>query len=204
MTAGELGKMPKIELHCHLDGSLGRAFLEKRLGREVSPQELSVPDDCASLAEYLEKFALPCSCLMDEEGLEGAGHDILKTMSAEQVCYAEIRFAPLLSVTAQMGTQQVLAALLRGLERGRRESGTEYNVIVCAMRHHTQEQNYEMIKAASRFLGSGVCAADLAGDEARYPMSGFMELFAKVRRLGMPSLEFWGAADRRREKERGQ
>lgn len=73
MTAGELGKMPKIELHCHLDGSLGRAFLEKRLGREVSPQELSVPDDCASLAEYLEKFALPCSCLMDEEGLEGAG-----------------------------------------------------------------------------------------------------------------------------------
>ena len=186
MTAGELGKMPKIELHCHLDGSLGRAFLEKRLGRKVSPQELSVPDDCASLAEYLEKFALPCSCLMDEEGLEGAGHDILKTMSAEQVCYAEIRFAPLLSVTAQMGTQQGLAALLRGLERARRESGTEYNVIVCAMRHHTQEQNYEMIKAASRFLGSGVCAADLAGDEARYPMSGFMELFAKVRRLGMP------------------
>ena len=118
MTAGELGKMPKIELHCHLDGSLGRAFLEKRLGREVSPQELSVPDDCASLAEYLEKFALPCSCLMDEEGLEGAGHDILKTMSAEQVCYAEIRFAPLLSVTARFppgfSLQPDFAVFLRG------------------------------------------------------------------------------------------
>ena len=75
MTQEELITLPKIELHCHLDGSLSREFIEKRLGREVSQKELSVSDDCSSLAEYLEKFTLPGQCIMDETGLEEAGYD---------------------------------------------------------------------------------------------------------------------------------
>ena len=70
MTIDELKKLPKIELHCHLDGSLSREFIGTRLGRAVSVRELSVEEDCRSLAEYLEKFDLPCSCLKDEDGLE--------------------------------------------------------------------------------------------------------------------------------------
>lgn len=186
MTIDELKKMPKIELHCHLDGSLSKAFIEKRLSRKVAEEELSVTDDCGSLEEYLEKFALPGKCLKDEEGLTEAGYDVLRTMGMEHVIYAEIRFAPLLSVTEKMDTEQVISSLLKGLEKGRQDFGVEYNVIVCAMRHHNMEQNYEMIKAAGKFLGKGVCAADLAGAEAQYPMSEFMELFKKTRKLGMP------------------
>ena len=95
MTQEELLRLPKVELHCHLDGSLSQEFIEKRLGRSVKKEELSVSDDCTSLAEYLEKFDMPCQCLKDEEGLEEAGYDVLKSMSREHVCYAEIRFAPL-------------------------------------------------------------------------------------------------------------
>lgn len=186
MTEKELKALPKIELHCHLDGSLSREFLETRLNRAVSKEELSVPDSCESLKEYLEKFDLPGQCLKDEAGLEGAGYDVLKSMHMENVCYAEIRFAPLLSVTEEMGTEKVIEALLRGLERGKKEFGVEYNVITCAMRHHSAEENFEMIKEAYKFLGKGVCAADLAGAEAQYPMSGFLGLFEKTKKLGMP------------------
>ncbi|MCI5648921.1 MAG: adenosine deaminase [Fusicatenibacter sp.] len=186
MTAEELKKIPKIDLHCHLDGSLSKSFLEKRLGRTVLEEEITVSDECGSLKEYLEKFALPCSCLLDEEGLEAAGYDVLATMSLETVCYAEIRFAPLLSVTESMDCEHVIAALLRGLEKGKKEFGIEYNVITCAMRHHSEEENFRMIKTAREFLGAGVCAADLAGAEAQYPMSVFMELFRKTKNLGMP------------------
>ena len=113
MTTEELICLPKVELHCHLDGSLSREFVQKRLGRTVSEEELSVTRECGSLSEYLEKFDLPCACLRDEEGLEGAGYDVLKTMAGENVCYAEIRFAPLLSVTEEMNTRRVIEALLR-------------------------------------------------------------------------------------------
>ena len=102
MTKEELKQLPKVELHCHLDGSLSREFIEKRLGRQVSQEELTVSDDCTSLAEYLEKFDIPGRCLMDEQGLAEAGYDVLRSMSQENVCYAEIRFAPLFSETEDM------------------------------------------------------------------------------------------------------
>ncbi len=186
MTADELKKLPKIELHCHLDGSLSKKFIQTRLGRVVSEEELSVTHNCGSLSEYLEKFELPGACLKDETGLEEAGYDVLENMSQENICYAEIRFAPLLSVTEEMGTEQVIAALLKGLERGKKDFGIEYNIITCAMRHHSEEQNYQMIKTARQFLGEGVCAADLAGAEEQYPMTEFMELFHRTKKLGMP------------------
>ena len=56
MTREDIMKLPKVELHCHLDGSLSREFVEKRLGRQVEKEELSVSNDCTSLAEYLEKY----------------------------------------------------------------------------------------------------------------------------------------------------
>mgnify|MGYP000792625285 FL=1 len=113
MTNEQLKALPKAELHCHLDGSLSREFMESRLGRRVQPEELSVSDDCTSLAEYLEKFSLPGQCIMDEKGLEAAGYDVLRTMSQENVRYAEIRFAPLLSETSGMNCRAVIEAVLK-------------------------------------------------------------------------------------------
>ena len=184
MKKEELRQLPKVELHCHLDGSLTRGLIERRLGRQVSQEELMVSDDCTSLAEYLEKFDLPGRCLMDEQGLAEAGYDVLRSMSQENVCYAEIRFAPLFSETGDMNCSKVIEALLSGLERGKKEFGVEYGVLTCAMRHHSEEENYRMLRAAREYLGSGVCGADLAGAEAAYPMSEFMELFTKVGNWG--------------------
>lgn len=165
MTQEELLRLPKVELHCHLDGSLSQEFIEKRLGRSVKKEELSVSDDCTSLAEYLEKFDMPCQCLKDEEGLEEAGYDVLKSMSREHVCYAEIRFAPLFSETESMSCKKAMEALIKGLERGKQDFAIEYGVIACAMRHIGEEENWRMIRAARELLGSGVCGADLAGAE---------------------------------------
>ena len=186
MTRDELVALPKVELHCHLDGSLSRNFIEKRLGRKVSQEELSVSDDCRSLNEYLEKFYLPGQCLMDEEGLREAGYDVLRNMHQENVCYAEVRFAPLLSETSDMDCRKVIEAVIAGMNKGKQDFGVEYGIITCAMRHHSAEENLRMLQIAREYLGDGVCAADLAGAEALYPMSEFMDVFETVKKLGMP------------------
>lgn len=131
MTRDELVALPKVELHCHLDGSLSRNFIEKRLGRKVSQEELSVSDDCRSLNEYLEKFDLPGQCLMDEEGLREAGYDVLRSMYQENVCYAEVRFAPLLSETSDMDCRKVIEAVIAGMNKGKQDFGVEYGIITC-------------------------------------------------------------------------
>lgn len=157
MTLEELKALPKIELHCHLDGSLSREFLESRLGRKVEPSEIHVSDDCQSLQEYLEKFDLPGQCLQDEKGLELAGYDVLKSMSQENVRYAEVRFAPLLSENENLSCGQVIEAVIRGMNRGKNEFGVDYGIITCAMRHHSYEENLRMIRTAREYLGN-VCA----------------------------------------------
>ena len=118
--------------------------------------------------------------------LEEAGYDVLRSMKQENVIYSEIRFAPLLSETEDMNCNKVIEAVLKGLERGKKDFGIEFGLIVCAMRHHSEEMNWRMIRTAREYLGSGVCAADLAGAEAIYPMSEFKNLFQNTHKIGMP------------------
>ena len=63
MKTDQLKQMPKVELHCHLDGSLSPGLIRSLLGRSISDSELMVAPECRSLAEYLEKFSLPLSCM---------------------------------------------------------------------------------------------------------------------------------------------
>lgn len=178
--------LPKIDLHCHLDGSLSLEYVRKWLGAQITLSQLTVEEQCQSLAQYLEKFDLPLRCMQSETGLKEAGYDFLKTAAKENTKYVEVRFAPMLSVQEHLSAARVIQSVLEGLRKGKEDLGVEYQVIVCAMRHHGQEQNMAMLKAAAEFLGEGVCAADLAGDEAAYPMSRFMELFAEAKKLGFP------------------
>ncbi len=179
-------QLPKVELHCHLDGSLPMEIISSLLGRKVKKEELQVRDDCKDLAEYLEKFDLPLSCMQTETGLKHAAKAFLKSLTQDNIRYVEVRFAPLLSVNEELNCTRVIQAVLEGLEEGKKECGIYYNVIACAMRHHAEEDNLQMIKAARNFLGEGICAVDLAGNEAAFPMENFQELFKKAKKLELP------------------
>ena len=186
MEYEKLRSMPKVELHCHLDGSLSQTFISRELGREVDLTELQVAYGCRSLKEYLVKFDLPIRCLQTEKSVREAGYDFIRSVAAENMKYVEVRFAPLFSAHEGFSTEQVIEALLTGLKDGRKDFGTESNVIVCAMRHQPEEENLAMFKAARSFLGEGVCCGDLAGDEAAWPMKNFVHLFGEAKKLGLP------------------
>ena len=178
--------MPKAELHCHLDGSLTLAGVREILGKDIALEELQVQPGCQNLAEYLQKFDLPIACLQTPEGIKKASRDFLLDVAKENVRYVEVRFAPACSVNNLMNYGTVIESVLDGLKEAKEQSGTFYNVIVCAMRHHDLETNLAMLRGCREFLGEGVCAADLAGDEAAWPMEQFAELFSEAKGLDYP------------------
>ncbi len=179
-------ELPKIDLHCHLDGSLSLDLIRNLLGRDVQMEELQAAPDCQSLAEYLKRFDLPVACMQTPEGLRKSGYDFISQVAKENVKYIEVRFAPSFSVNDRLNHSDVLENVIAGLEQGKQEFGTDYRVITCAMRHLPYEENYKMLCAASEFLGKGVCSADLAGDEAAFATSQFRELFENAKKLGLP------------------
>ncbi len=178
--------MPKIDLHCHLDGSMTLKSVEQILKRKVEPEELEAGNCCQNLAEYLDRFLLPLQCVQTEKGLRLAAKEFLLDVAKENMKYVEVRFAPLSSVHDRLDCRQVVEAVLEGLKEAETQCGVSWNVIACAMRHHPQEDSLAMMKACREYLGEGLCAVDLAGDEASYPMEGFRELFAQAKRLGFP------------------
>ncbi|MDR1832012.1 MAG: adenosine deaminase [Fusobacteriaceae bacterium] len=182
-----------IDLHCHLDGSLSPETVRELLPPEELPADdagllalLQVSPRCRDLTEYLEKFALPLKGLQTAENLKLAAYRLIADASRDDLRYLEIRFAPALSTDAGLDCAEVIDAVLSGVREGERAFGLPANLIVCAMRHHSFEKNAAMLQAARDFLGKGVVALDLAGDENRYPTAMHAELFLRAKAMGFP------------------
>lgn len=185
--------MPKIELHCHLDGSMSAGLVQqllKKLGEEYSVEELAerlrAPMDCESLAQYLERFDLPIRCLQDADGLRAAARDLAAAAAKENVRYLEVRFAPAFSTAQGLSVRTVLESVREGLSAAERETEIATGILVCGMRNLDMETNLAMLKEARELYGCGVVGCDLAGDERAYPTARFAEFFQRAREYGMP------------------
>lgn len=194
-----------IDLHLHLDGSLSPEDvlqLAKLSGISLPREDadglrplLEAELDCQNLGEYLEKFDLPLQVLQTEEAVSLSVYLLLKRLAAQDLCYAEIRFAPQLHTARGLTQLQVVDAAVRGLREGIRDTGMPAQLILCCMRFdHNEEANRETIRAAKAFLGRGVCAADLAGNEAANPTQWYAPVFALADELGVPFIIHAGEA----------
>lgn len=186
----DIHMIPKVDLHCHLDGSLSFDFLGEYSGiSDIDVLRKSVQVDgsqCKSLVEYLEKFDVPIRCMQTPGSIQTAARTFVESLAADNIMYAEVRFSPMLLSTQDLSCRNVLDCVLRGLLEGESEYGIKTNVILCAMRHHDLVKNLEVFRLAKEYLDRGVCAVDLAGDEAKYPTREYRELFAFAVENGIP------------------
>ena len=194
-----------VDLHLHLDGSLSPEdiwVLAERSGvalpcscaADLQPMLQAAPD-CKSLGEYLEKFQLPLQVLQTEQTIALAVYRLLKRLAADGLIYAEIRFAPQLHLLRGLTQMQVVAAAVEGLNKGISEFGISAQLILCCMRMaDNRAENQETVRIAQAFLGNGVCAIDLAGNEAAFPTAGFGDIFALAKELGVPYMIHAGEA----------
>lgn len=183
----------KIELHCHLDGSLSPQLVKRLLherGEDYEIKELKqmlqAPANCASLSEYLRCFDLPNEVLQQPQELEAAACELAMQAAEEQVKYIEVRFAPQFSTAEGLSVTQILESVIEGLRQAKLACGIESGVIVCGMRGLSEEANLSMLKEARQFLGCGVVGCDLAGDEKYYPVSLYTYFFEAAGRYQMP------------------
>lgn len=195
-----------IELHLHLDGSL-RPETVWELAKEQDIKlpantvdevrdQMQVPEDCRTLEEYLTRFDLPLLVLQTREALERAAFELTEDLAKEGVTYAEIRFAPQLSIKGGMTQEQAVEAAIEGVKRGMEQyPSIRVGLILCCMRGEDNEEwNLQTVEAAKKYLGDVVCAVDIAGAESLYPTERFAPVFEKVREYGLPSTIHAGEA----------
>src|SRR6202035_369667 len=88
-----------------------------------------------SLAKYLEGFAHTIAVMQTEEALERVAYEQAEDLSKDGVVYFETRFAPVFHTTKGLTHQQVVSAVLKGLDRGRKDFGVSSGLIICALRN---------------------------------------------------------------------
>ena len=187
-----------IELHLHLDGSL-RPDTVWELANEQGidlplhsleevRNQMRVPENCKTLEEYLERFDLPLLVLQKADALERVTFELVEDLAKAGVEYAEIRFAPQLSVQEGLTQAEVVEAAVQGAKRGMQAyPGIRVGLILCCMRGDTNEAlNLETVEVARQYLGDVVCAVDIAGAESLFPTVHFKKVFDKVQAYHLP------------------
>lgn len=139
------------------------------------------PDDCPSQAEYITYFDDAIAVMQTEDALERIAYELCVDSAAENIDYLEVRWAPRLHLQHGLTLAQVIAAVLAGLSR----APLTAVAIVCAMRHHTPDDNVELAQVAGGFAGRGVVGFDLAGDEAHYSAWPHKPAFEAARAAGL-------------------
>ncbi len=195
ITSELLRRLPKAELHCHLDGSL-RPETMLELARE---QHVTMPeddaealrdymrvDDARNLEDYLARFGHTLSVMQTEEAMERIAYELAEDCAKEGVRYLEARYAPILNVEGGLSLAQAIEAPLRGLARAEREYGIVSRVIVCGIRNMDPNVSLELAHLAVDYKGRGVVGFDLAGGEAGNPAELHKAAFDYAFEHGLP------------------
>ena len=139
LTIEEIHKLPKTDLHCHLDGSVRVPTLmelaEKRQIELPAKDEKSLRKNLEagkqvnSLADYLRAFDTTLSVMQDEEDISQIAEELCEDAWNEGVWYLEVRFSPILHQRKSLRLTQVMNAVLHGLKAGEQVvSGNSYRL----------------------------------------------------------------------------
>src|ERR1700681_3193822 len=186
-----LQRLPKVLLHEHLDGVLRpqTVIVLSRYAHYTelptsSPQALSEwffrGANQGSLAKNLEGFAHTIAVMQSEEALQRVAYEQAEDLSRDGIVYLETRFAPVFHTQKGLTHQQIVSAVLKGLEGGRKDFGIASGLIICAMRN--MNTSLEMAELAVDFRARGVVGFDLAGEEGGYPAKKHVDAFHYIQR----------------------
>jgi adenosine deaminase len=172
--------MRKVELHLHLDCSLSYSVVSQlapHITRAQYEADFIAPPKCSSLLDYLARTPAPLALMQTEDALCLVVEDLFQQLAADNLLYAEIRFAPLLHLEQGLSAEKVVEVIDRATEACIAQTGIEARLILCTLRHYTQEQSLQTAKLVEQFRNTRVAALDIAADEAGYPITAHIPAF---------------------------
>jgi adenosine deaminase len=184
-------KLPKTDLHVHLDGSLRlKTILDLADKQKVElpaydedglREAMNLGKNCGTLVEYLKAFDVTLRVMQTEDSLTRIAYELAEDAARENVRYMEVRYAPMLHTQRGLSLTRVVEAVLSGLRAAQKEHRIESNLIICGIRNVSAASSLEMAELAVAYKNRGVVGFDLAGAEYDHPAKHHKNAFQLVR-----------------------
>ncbi|AKH64856.1 MULTISPECIES: adenosine deaminase [Photorhabdus] len=175
--------LKKIELHTHLDTGLSYHFVRKYIP-DISPilfrEKYIAPEKCHDLGDFLSKIGPSLDMLQKKNVIADAVEDLFIQLKNDNIVYAEIRFAPLLHLRLGLSDCDIVETVLVAMKNSSIKYGIEAGLILCTLRHFSEDQSLRTAYLVNKYSHIGVVALDLAADEARYPLNAHLKAFRMV------------------------
>lgn len=179
--------LPKVELHVHLDTCLSYFYI-KQLDPTISVdrfnQQFVAHKPCFDLGDFLSKVTPQIDILQTKSAITLAVDDLFYQLKADNVIYAEIRFAPLLHTKQGLTDKDVVEVVISAMNDASQKYDLKAGLILCTLRHFSALESQQTAKLVVEYLHKGVVALDLAADEARFLLDNHIAAFDYVKKAG--------------------
>jgi adenosine deaminase len=189
MDRAFLERMPKVELHIHLEGAIPAetlAHLAAKYGHRLDgdPGWPVLRDRVfRGFPDFVAAWTLISSCLREAEDYELIAEAAGRALVRHHIRYAEFLFSPTLDAVKPIGPQRIVEAVAAGLARHR--PGLEFRLVADAVRDNGPAEALRLAEDLTEMRHPMVAGLGLGGSEAGHPPGPFAAAFERVRRAGL-------------------
>ena len=189
MTDDFIRKLPKTELHVHIEGTLEPELmfeLARRNGVELpfgSVEEVRAAYSFENLQSFLDIYYQGMSVLLREEDFCDLTMAYLRRARRDGVAHAEIFFDPQGHTERGVPFETAIEGVRRGLDAGLEETGVTSRLIMCFLRHLDEEDAFRTLEQAMPYRDR-IAAVGLDSTERGHPPRKFERVFRKAREAG--------------------
>ncbi len=187
LTREFIEKLPKTDLHVHLDGSLRVSTIfdlakKQKVKLPVETEEeladmICCDRQCDSLVDYLQGFDITLSVLQTADALFRVAYELAEDAAKENIRYIEVRYSPILHTKKGLKLTTISDAVIHGLAAAEKKFNIKTGVIICGIRNMNPASSLELAKLAVAYKNKGVLGFDLAGAEEDHPAKHHKDAF---------------------------
>ena len=199
-----LQRLPKTEIHCHLDGCMRPATildLAEAQGVKLPTTDLKkltyllqAGKRTRNLGDYLKIFDITLSVLQERDALYRAAYELVEDAAAENIKHLVVRYSPILHRRKRLSYDHIVDPVIAGLSDAGRIHSMSTGVIICGIRSMSPKTSMALAELAVEYKGKGVLAFDLAGQEKDYPAKAHRAAFQLILKHNINSTVHAGEA----------
>ena len=182
-------KIPKAELHVHLEGTIEPEMmlkLSKRNNIEIKSktiEEIKEKYNFESLNDFLEIFKEGTSVIKTKEDIFDISYNYCKKCKEQNVIYTEITIDPSMAIQNEIPIKDYFEGIIEGMEKGKKDFGINYKLIYCIIRTQTEEEAFNDLKLSLNYK-KYFNIIGLASAERNNPPDKFKNIFEYVKKEG--------------------